>query len=177
MKITDINFDRYTVFRDGKIWSVWKNDYKTPQKIRGGYLGTTLVCKDGKLHPFKIHRIIGELFCEIPSHLKDIPIEKLDIDHINGDRTDNRAENLRWCTRKENNNFDLSIESKSKSHQGTIVPNRWKRIIQLNTKYQVIREWESLTKASENTHIDIGSISSCCKGKYKTAGGYIWRYA
>lgn len=40
------------------------------------------------------------------------------IDHINGIRNDNRAENLRWCTIKENLNFPLAKTNASISHIG-----------------------------------------------------------
>lgn len=34
MKITDINFDRYAVFRDGKIWSVWKAEKMLSEALK-----------------------------------------------------------------------------------------------------------------------------------------------
>src|SRR5215469_1786274 len=53
-----------------------------------------------KLHGVhtKKHRIIAFQF--IPN---DDPENKVTIDHINRVKTDNRIENLRWCTQAENN--------------------------------------------------------------------------
>ena len=50
---------------------------------------------------FFIHRAVAELF--VPN-----PENKPCVDHINTDRLDNRAENLRWVTTKENCNNPLT---------------------------------------------------------------------
>lgn len=176
MNINIIDFDKYVITNDGKIWSCFSNKYKIPQNIRGGYLGVSLVCKDNKQHTFKLHRIIAELFCKKPEHLKNIPLDKLDVDHINGNRQDNRAENLRWCTRKENCNFHISKENRKKSHINKIVPNRWKKVCQLSKNGKLIKIFDSITLASKKMNVDISSISQCLKGRSKSSGGYIWKY-
>jgi hypothetical protein len=59
-----------------------------------GYLYTNLT-KDKTKKKVKIHRIVAEAF--IPNPLK-LP----EVNHINGDKSDNRACNLEWVTRREN---------------------------------------------------------------------------
>ena len=50
-------------------------------------------------------------------------------------------------------------------------------IIQYSQNGNFIKIWNSAKDAGIETKINIGDITACCKGKGKTAGGYIWRYA
>lgn len=62
---------------------------------------------------FYIHRAVAELF--VPN-----PENKPFVDHINTDRLDNRAENLRWVTAKENCNNPLTRKHKSEASRGIV---------------------------------------------------------
>ena len=65
-----------------------------PAKDHKGYLRTALII-DGKAKTIKVHRIIAETF--VPN-----PLNKPQVNHINGVKEDNRAENLEWVTNREN---------------------------------------------------------------------------
>ena len=51
-----------------------------------------------------------------------------------------------------------------------------KKVGQYDLENNIIQEFESLREASRQLNIDCGSISKCCRGKIKSAGGYIWKY-
>ena len=123
------------------------------QAINGMGYYTVHLYKDKKGKTFTIHKLIAQAF--IPN-----PKNKKCIDHINTIRTDNRIENLRWVTQKENLNNSLTRKNKSKS-------------------VMCIEEGKIFTsgiEAGEYYGVNIGSISNCCKGKRKSAGGYTWRF-
>ena len=67
------------------------------QKVNSGYLIVDLY-KNDKSIKFLVHRLVGMAFQDICGQY----IKELEVDHINTDRTDNRAINLHWVTRTEN---------------------------------------------------------------------------
>lgn len=88
----------YIIHPCGTILRIYKNKTKEmkPYKDKNGYIVVTL-CKKGKTKKFSVHRLLAITF--IPN-----PENKTDVDHINGIKDDNRLENLRWLTHKENSN-------------------------------------------------------------------------
>lgn len=52
-----------------------------------------------------------------------------------------------------------------------------KKVLQFTKSGEFLREWSSTREASRQLGISQGNICSCCNGKYKSAGGYIWKYA
>lgn len=140
-----------------------------------GYLHIGLY---GKTH--RLHRIIAKTF--IPN-----PENKPEIDHINGDRTDNRVENLRWVTRKENLNNPITKKRQSEVKKGKKASEEAKKnmskaqskkpILQYDMYGNFIKKWESARQVEKELGIDETSIGLVCKGKYRHAGFYIWKYA
>ena len=52
-----------------------------------------------------------------------------------------------------------------------------KKVIQYTKSGEFVREWPSMTAIWQELGIRQCSICMCCKGKYKSAGGYVWKYA
>lgn len=167
-------FDNYIVSNLGNVLNKRKNTFLKPYKEKKGYLRVRL-CKNGKYKHFLIHRLVAEAF--IPN-----TDNKPFIDHINTIKNDNRVENLRWVTNKENCNNPLTIEkykeiNKIKNKQGKLSPKS-KPTLQFDLNGNFIRKWDCIKDIERELGFDDSHISDCCLEKkyYKTAYGYKWGY-
>lgn len=126
---------------------------------------TVNLYKDGKQKTFFVHILVADNF--IPN-----PENKPCIDHINTIRSDNRVENLRWCTHKENSNNPLTLKHNSDGQKDK------NTIIQLTIDRYYIRTWNCANDIERELGIKSSRIIGCCKGKKKhnTVGGYRWMY-
>lgn len=96
----------YEVSNTGKIRSL-KFGKKRIMKLRinqDGYAQVNLYANGTKKN-FYVHRIVALAF--IPN---DNSLEKIEVNHINEITSDNRIENLEWCTPKYNNNYGTRIK-------------------------------------------------------------------
>ena len=155
---------RYYVASNGRFFSETKELKTTviPNGYKIVYVGKTKLA----------HRVVWEAFNgEIP--------QGMEIDHINTDRGDNRLENLKLVTSKENKNNPITKLRYKDSNKGKTTEKlhnaRKKTVCQYTLQGVLIKEWESAAEAGRNG-FDNSNVSACVRGLRKTHKGYIWKY-
>jgi hypothetical protein len=125
------------------------------------------------------HRFVWEAFNgEIP--------DGMEIDHINTVRNDNRLENLRVVSSKENKKNPITIERYKESNKGKVTPqlieklklnakSTRKRVCQYTLDNKLVFVWESIHECGEHGYREQG-ISACCNGRIKSCQGYFWSF-
>lgn len=87
-----------------------KNKILTLSKDKDGYNIVTL-CKEGISKGVRVARVEAIVFgLPIPENLKHIPIEKLEVDHIDTNNSNDILTNLRWTDSKGNSNNPLTLQ-------------------------------------------------------------------
>ena len=121
-----------------------------------GYFMLVLYGDNGR-ETVAAHRVVAEAFHPNPDNL---PV----VNHKNEVRSDNRAENLEWCTTAYNLWYS-DVPSKCK-----------KPVVQIDPTTRATRNWESARDAHRETGIEYKNISACCRGLRPRAGGFEWRF-
>lgn len=129
-----------------------------PQKGGGGYLQVCL-SKNSSLKTFRVHRLVAEAFVENTHGYTEI-------NHIDEDKSNCRADNLEWCTRKYNINYGNRTEKTAT------------KVTMCSKDMVPIRTFKSISEAGRAIGISNAShIGAVLNGKRKTAYGYRWRKA
>ena len=154
----------YQISNYGNVRSLKKDAFL----MKGGYLkGYKIISlwKNGTGKMFRVHRLVAAAF--IPN-----PDNKPCIDHIDGNRTNNHADNLRWVTAKENsNNYNAP-----NTYKGKKINKGGKAVLQYDLEGNFIKEWVTTMEIQRQLNYHRSNISNCCNGLVKTAYNYIWRY-
>ena len=150
-------------FQDGRLRKTKEFFIKQFESTYGYY--QISLFKNHKKKNYRVHRLVAENFIENPKNMKVV-------NHIDGNKKNNRADNLEWVTYRENTHhaWKLGLCSTDKNIYHTIP------IIKLNKNNKVIKIYKSEKEASIDNNISIKAINNCLRGISKTSGGYIWKY-
>lgn len=174
-KIRIPNFQEYeidkkgNVYRNGKLLKQQTNTY--------GYKHIRLSI-EGRVTTCLIHRLVAITF--IPN-----PQGKPCVDHIDGDKTNNSVENLRWVTVIENNNNPITRQRVGESKKGdkcTFYGKRGKDCPHSKPLFQfkngeLIGYYDCIDEVCKKYGYNHSLITRCCKHEVPIAYGYEWEYA
>ena len=151
-------FDKYLITKDGKVYSTYnENIILLSYKNKNGYKKIKLY-KNKKQYDECIHRLVLKTFdpCE--------NMEKYVVNHKNLNRSDNRLENLEWCTQKENTIH--AFNNKIIHH---------KSVIKYDINKNKLKEYKSIIEASIDTFNNTKKrklITDVCNYKRISVGIY-----
>lgn len=146
-------FERYCVNSKGEVLNTQGKVLK-PFCSGAGYLQVTL-WNDSRKKKFYVHRLVADAFVDNPCGYKEI-------NHIDGNKKNNPAANLEWCSRKEN-----------LLHSYYTLCNHVKAVKCLETGVV----YPSIHEAARQTGVSRNGISMCCDGRQQKAGKLHWGYA
>lgn len=104
------SLDRY-VKTCYEAYKLQKGKILNPGKNTNGYLQVVLHC-NGKYKKCLVHRLVSQAFLPNPDNLPEV-------NHKDEDKTNNRVENLEWCTAK----YNLSYGTRNIRRRDTLIKN------------------------------------------------------
>lgn len=145
-------FDNYLVSNQGRVMNAKTGRILKAWDNTKGYDYVTIRNDEG-ISKRRVSRLVGEAFIENPNNLETI-------NHIDQDKHNNNADNLEWLSRGDNVRYSLS-----------------KPVEQYDLESgELLATYPSTMAVERLTGFSNGNISAACRGQYKKAYGYIWKY-
>ena len=146
----------YFVSDHGRVMSKFRGErILKPSINNAGYLKIHL----GRHNSLDIHRLVAKEF--LPNHG-----DKRDVNHKNGNKLDNRVENLEWVSHSDNIKHSYNVLNRKR--------NTW------TNKAVVCEEtgerFNSVRLAAKSCNVSGSVLSNQLHGRIQTAGGFHWRF-
>ena len=150
----------YSFTEAAQVYSHKGNRFMSQRLRPDGYVAVSLY-RNGKQKQYFLHRLLAQTYIPNPNNYPEV-------NHIDENKSNNDITNLEWCTHKYNSNYGTRLQRMATTNS---VP-----VIQYDKSGNEIARYKSQKEAAEATGVGNRHISCVCKGKRKTAGGYIWKY-
>lgn len=172
--------DFYEVSNFGNVRSVAVYSYKYQRVIRRkvpkqriketikGEYKRVLLCLYGVHHHCAVHRLVAAAFIPNPDNLPCV-------NHKDENPSNNVVYNLEWCTYKYNSNYGTLPQRISERQTNSAALS--KAVFQYELDGTFLSAYPSQREASRQTGVSADMIGRACRGKAKTAGGFIFKFA
>ena len=159
----------YSATSNGTIYSHRTGKELKSKEHRNGYLAVCLVDNNGVHKDFLVQRLVCLAYHGHPT------AKQTDVNHIDHNKSNNRPDNLEWCTRSENMRAAIrfGVMERQKAAVAHSNTKRRKPVVGIDHDGNEAVRFESITDARKNGY---AKVSDVLLGNRKTAGGLVWRY-
>ena len=160
-----MKYPKYFILPCGKVFSGKTGEYLKPSYDKQGYARVSLY-NNGKSTTIKIHRLVAEAY--IPN-----PENKTDVNHKDGNKSNNDVSNLEWATRSENikHAFNNGLKRITKKQIDRVKVDFSKSVIDVATG----KEYNSLKDASVDLGINYSTLKNYFRPNRKNKTNLRWK--
>lgn len=145
------DFETYQVSNLGQVRNKKRDRLLTAHPSARGYMHVGLYKDDKRINVY-VHRLVAAAFLERGD-------ENLEVNHIDGDKSNNRVDNLEWCTRSDNTKHAFKIGLKQPPINGSAIGVE---IVETGEKF------DSLRSCAKAINGDKKCIRECIRGRQDT---------
>ena len=144
----------YAVSSNGRVKNKITNKILKQSDVKG--YRRVVLCDESGHHPKTVHRLVADTFY-------DGDHSDLEVNHIDGNKSNNFIANLEWCT---------SSENRLHAFRTGLQKARSKKVIIIETG----EIFNSISECADHIHGDFRNVSACLRGRQKSHRGYHFKY-